>query len=130
MRQTILAALLLSVLAGAAQAAPLLGNQTQLSFSAANGTRIEYLAADGRAWRWHSGQARVVSGGWRFEEADICFRYGTTDSAAWRCVPYELYRLTVVESRSGDVFRLRDRQQVPFTLPRQRLSIADLLTRG
>lgn len=126
--RTIAIALLLAMaLAGAAPAAPLMGNRTQLSFSAANGTRIEYLAADGRAWRWHSGQARVVSGGWRFEEADICFRYG--DSAAWRCVPYELYRLTVVESRSGDVFRLRERQHVPFTLPRQRLSIADLLTR-
>ncbi len=126
--RTIAIVLLLALsLAGAAHAAPLLGNRTQLSFSAANGIRIEYLGADGRAWRWHSGHKNVTIGGWRFEEADICFRYG--ESATWRCVPYELYRLTVVESRSGDVFRLRERRQVPFTLPRQRLSIADLLTR-
>lgn len=128
MLSRLLAAAVFLLAADPAAAAPRLGNHTQLSFSAGHGPRIEYLGADGRAWRWTASHATVLPGGWKFDEADICFSFGA--GSGWQCVPYELYRITVLESRSGDVFRLTGRQQVPFTLPRQRLTIKELLTRS
>lgn len=140
MRLILLAATLLVACAGHAVAAPRLGGQTQLSFAPGEGMQVEYLGTDGHSWLWHPGNQAVLAGTWKFEEADICFRYGagSYDPAAgergsnWDCVPYELYRITIVESRRGDTFALRDRKQVPFALPRKRLSHDQLqiLARG
>lgn len=124
----LLAAVFILLAAAPAAAAPRLGNHTQLSFSAGHGPRIEYLGADGRAWRWTAAHGSVLPGGWKFDEADICFTFGA--GGGWQCVPYEIYRITIVESRNGDVFHLTGRQEVPFALPRQRLSIQELLTRS
>lgn len=136
MRLILLAATLIAALAGTAIAAPRLGGQTQLSFDPGHGMQVEYLGTDGRSWLWYPGNKVVLAGAWRLDEGDICFRYGAntfnpvTDQrgGSWDCVPYELYRTTIVESRKGDTFALKDRKQVPFPLPRKRLSHDQLQT--
>jgi len=134
LRLILLAVLFLVGLSAIAVAAPRIGNQTQLSFSPGHGTRVAYLASDGRTWLWHPGSAAVLPGDWRLEEGDICFRYPANRAnpmtgrrgGVWECVPYELYSLTIIESRNGDPFRLKGRTEAPFALPRKRLSIDQL----
>ena len=120
------------------------GGTTNMTFSA-HGTQVEFLSRDGRTALWYPGNSVVLHGRWRLVGADaatgsrdnICFQYGSNtynpitlhSGGGWECESIALYQGHVVERVAGDPFGLDKREGVPFTLPGQRTSFAELLKR-
>ncbi|MDT3382538.1 hypothetical protein RNI52_34755 [Labrys neptuniae] len=120
------------------------GGTTNMTFSA-HGTQVEFLSKDGRTALWYPGNGIVLQGRWRLVGADpttgfqdnICFQYGANTynpltlnyGGNWECEGIALYQGHVVERVAGDPFGLDKRGAVPFVLPRQRTTFAELLKR-
>ena len=120
------------------------GGTNNMTFSA-HGTQVEFLSKDGRTALWYPGNGIVLPGRWRLVGADpttgfqdnICFQYGANTynpltlnyGGNWECEGIALYQGHVVERVAGDPFGLDKRGAVPFVLPRQRTTFAELLKR-
>ncbi len=117
------------------------GGTTNMTFSA-HGTQVEFLGKDGRTALWYPGNSVVLPGRWKLVGADvttnfednICFMYGsntynplTMQSGGWECEGVATYDGGIVDRVAGDPFGLGKRGAVPFVLPRQRTTFADLL---
>jgi hypothetical protein len=128
-------------------------NTTRHSHDPSHGNQLSFSTSDGRTYLWYPGNAVVLRGEWRACEdrfgmtqrgetttlpfGKICFRFGpgTYNPATgakgneWECAAASKVESTIVEQRPGDVFGLAKRDAVPFVLPRERTSMADLLAR-
>ncbi|WP_448951549.1 hypothetical protein [Labrys neptuniae] len=120
------------------------GGTTTMTYSA-HGTQVEFLSKDGRTALWYPGNAVVLHGRWRLVGADpttgfqdnICFQYGANTynpltlhyGGGWECEGIALYQGHIVERVAGDPFGLGKREGVPYVLPRQRTTFAELLKR-
>ncbi|WP_155911927.1 hypothetical protein [Methylobacterium sp. 77] len=114
------------------------------------GSQVSYMAPDGSVYLWFPGNPVVLQGKWSFKESggfrpyagkpvsetSLCFDYGPNTVNAWsrrrsgtECIPSDTAVLTTVESESGDVFGLAGRTEVPFVLPREKTTLADLRKR-
>lgn len=113
------------------------GGYTNMTYEPSHGTQIEYLSPDGKAFLWYPGNARIVTGQWKLEGADICFAYGGntynpvtgTRGGAWECMSLRTQQRGLAERAEGDIFGLARRRQVPFTLDRDRTTLQQIATR-
>ncbi len=112
---------------------------TNTTFSASHGTQVEYVATDGNTYLWYPGNATIVRGHWRKGEMQgfpaICFAYQANSynpatgsvGGQWECEPTLLYSHGIVDQNPGDVFGLRSRSVVPFSLQPERTTLRSLL---
>lgn len=129
----ILFALLLIGAMPATQAQEIAG-YTNLSFDPGHGTQIEYVSPEGGAFLWYPGNDIILPGRWKLEGGQMCFNYGpntynpVTGSAGdvWECASVEFYFRPITERAKGDVLQLEGRNAVPFQLPREQTSLAEI----
>lgn len=114
------------------------------------GSQITYIAPNGSVYLWFPGNPVVLEGKWSFKETggfrpyagkpvsetSLCFDYGPRTVNAWsrqrggvECISSDTLAFATFESESGDIFGLAGRTQVPFVLPREKVSLADLRKR-
>lgn len=134
------------------------GDRTVLTHSAQHGTQVEYIAANGDSFLWYPGNDAILRGSfavlWENASAEIddpregryrgqvklnyvCFRYGANTynpagghrGGGYECGSYAQQRMTVKETRKGDVFGLSTRSSAPFPLGREAQTIAALQKR-
>ena len=88
------------------------------------GVAVEYMSADGRAYLWYRGEAKVVAGRWRLKPPnEICFSYPgyvfdyapSIGPGEWFCMTFSVYYGALIAKRDGDRFEL-SRGSVPFKL--------------
>jgi hypothetical protein len=121
--------------------------KTFMSFMPGHGTQISYRRPDGAIFLWYPGNTIVLSGRWKIVmratsslppvSTDICFLYETNTynpvtkrpGGDWQCMPADLLARFTVERADGDIFGLAVRRAVPFILPSEKSTIADLRTR-
>ncbi|WP_448146631.1 hypothetical protein [Labrys miyagiensis] len=118
------------------------GGTTNMTFSA-HGTQVEFVSKDGRTALWYPGNGVILHGRWKLAGGDaltgfgdrICFQYGSNtynpltmqSGGGWECESIATYEGHVVERTAGDPFGLDKRGPVPFVLPPQRTTFAELL---
>lgn len=134
------------------------GDRTILTHSAQHGTQVEYIAANGDSFLWYPGNDAILRGSfavlWENASAEIddpqegryrgqvklnyvCFRYGVNTynpatghrGGGYECGSYAQQRMTIRETRKGDVFGLSTRSSAPFPLGRESQTIAALQKR-
>lgn len=127
---------------GVAHAASL-PNTTRMTTMLGHGTQVTYFSGDGDVYLWYPENAKVLRGQWNFRPAEgvgmseMCFRYGANSfnpvtrrsGGDWQCADYRKTALWEVEVRDGDVFRLGEREPVPFVLPAGAKNMNELLQR-
>lgn len=135
------------------------GDRTILTYSAQHGTQVEYIAANGETFLWYPGNDAILRGQfavlWENASAEIddpqegryrgqvklnyvCFRYGGNTynpatghrGGGYECGAYAQQRMTMKETRKGDVFGLSSRSSAPFPLGRDPQTIAALQKRA
>jgi len=130
-------------------------NVTRMSHDSSHGTQVSYVTSDGKTFLWYPGNRVVLSGRWQACESRfghlsqkgseqvvitygvVCFKYGANTrnpvtgvrGAKWQCAPAGALEQTQVEERSGDIFGLSKRTQVPFVLPKKRTTLNALAAR-
>lgn len=120
------------------------GGTTNMTFSA-HGTQVEFLSKDGRTALWYPGNNVVLHGRWRLagggqangSQDAICFQYGANtynpltfrSGGGWDCEGLARYQGRVVDHVAGDPFGLDKREAVPFILPGERTTFAQLRKR-
>jgi len=138
--------------------AAFLGDRTILTHSAQHGTQVEYIAGNGETFLWYPGNDAILRGQfavlWENASAEIddpregryrgqvklnyvCFRYGGNTynpatghrGGGFECGTYAQQRMTMKETRKGDVFGLSTRGAAPFPLGREAQTIAALQKR-
>lgn len=141
-----------------AEARAALSNKTRLSLTPAHGPEITYTTADGQLYLWFPGSDIIVGGTWRIEEPQYrrrvttregvsefeapmpmyCYEYrasgynpvtGMMSSKKGGCEVAARRNATVVEAASGDIFGLAQQVAVPFVLPRNLDSFAQVKAR-
>ncbi|WP_288587154.1 hypothetical protein [uncultured Methylobacterium sp.] len=131
-----------------------LRDKTRLTYDPSHGMQIEYSSTDGKVYLWYPGNQAILPGQWkaepyyvefvengralrRVDEAKVCFRYGPNTfnpatghvGAGWQCAPLAELNRYQAQTASGDVFGLRTRTEVPFVLPRERMTLDALRSR-
>ena len=117
-----------------------------------HGNQIEFLSSDGKSYLWYPGNTHIVQGEWKLEEGiydqleeipneiqidflpKICFRYFTAgknpvtdiEGPKWQCLSSFYFAIGKEELRDGDLFKLSERDRVPYRLWRQYTSLNNL----
>jgi hypothetical protein len=117
--------------AGAQDAASIIDlicGRTVHYFNTGLGNQIEYTAADGSAYLWHSSSDDVIIGLWEvtaltLDIGEVCYKYlpgsfGPEDMGSEFCFDYEELVADVPADgvREGDPYDLASRE-IPFALP-------------
>lgn len=131
------AALLLVALSAVARPAPaedaasiieLICGRTVHFFDASSGNQIEYTAADGSAYLWHSQADAIIIGTWEvtqitLDSGEVCYRYepgsfSATDPGSEFCFDYGGLVIDIASAgvREGDPYGLAT-GEMPFPLP-------------
>lgn len=138
----------------ATQAIASFTDRTNLTYSEAHGSQVEYSTNDGRVFLWYPGNPMVLPGQWRacrhrlkasgfgkdpkeavvFHYVMVCFRYGDNTynpvtgkvGQSWQCTPAAQHRKALTQSEKGDALGLANRTSVPFVLGRSKTSLTDL----
>jgi len=136
------------------QAAAKRQNTTRVSYEPKHGTQVSFSMADGRIYLWYPGNDVVLPGEWRacedrfsmtqpstgtvmFPYGKVCFRYNSSTfnpvtgagPGEWECAAASQLDARLVEQRAGDIFGLAKARVVPFKLPKDKTTVADLLAR-
>ena len=102
---------------------------TYLSFSAAHGFQVNYLAPRGKAWLWYPGTARGMPEEYKTDTVAgrdvICWRHPSdsynpvtgTRGGRFACQGLALSQRTIVAALPGDPFALKT-GRVPYALQR------------
>ena len=107
---------------------------TNLSFDPGHGTQIEYISPEGGAYLWYPGNSVILPGRWKLDDGRMCFAYGPntynpvtgTSGGDWECASVAFYFRPITERAKGDVLGLQGRGRVPFDLPREQTSLAEI----
>jgi hypothetical protein len=110
---------------GPAEVAAMFADRTTLSYSRAHGNQVEHTSADGRAFLWYPGNARVLPGRWKVENGRICYAYeGVTlnpvtgaQGPGYECELLWRHEMVTVETVAGDPLGLSRRTEPPGVLP-------------
>lgn len=134
------------------EARALFSDQTRVSYDHAHGTQVTYTAPDGGTHLWYPGNAVILHGTWEIRPAGvgiarpavsipadlqtICFQYPNSYNpyAPGRgdrpeCAAVHVMTQRGVDRVQGDVFGLSSRNTPPFTLGRERTTLAELQAR-
>ncbi len=111
-----------------------LSDRTSIVRQQGHGIYVEYTAPDGRLFMWYPQNTSVVTGTWgvleKVSPPEACFKYKdsshplTGEFEPEECVPADqiIGRAYVVDSREGDVFKLRTKG-IPYTKTAENLPV-------
>jgi hypothetical protein len=127
-----------------------IADRTRMVHGSGHGTQISYGKPDGTTCLWYPGNAVVLPGQWMTKAVtgplrgreqtviSLCYKYGpntynpVTGSSGgdWNCLPAGIWLMSLVESRKGDIFGLSRSAAPPFVLPREKMTLDELLKRA
>lgn len=140
-----------------AEARSALSNKTRLILTPAHGPQIIYTTTDGQLYLWFPGSDIIVGGTWQIEEPQYrkrltnregvsefeaplpmyCYEYRASGynpvtgmrSSKKSCEVAARTKAATVETANGDIFGLAQQVAVPFVLPRNLDSFAQVKAR-